>query len=35
MLNLKDRSALENYYLLKKLPEYTHIVDHSKDIIKD
>ncbi|EAR87881.1 hypothetical protein TTHERM_00006450 (macronuclear) [Tetrahymena thermophila SB210] len=35
MINLNERPAMENYYLLKKLPEYTHIKETGKDILKD
>lgn len=35
MINLNERPAMENYYLFKKLPEYTHIKDTGKDILKD
>lgn len=35
MINLNERSAIENYLLLEKLPAYTHIRDYGKNILKD
>ena len=35
MLNLNDRSALENYYLLKKVPEYSHVINPAKSVLKN